>query len=67
MQRHVASCSVMQDHAAAGSGSGVTWRVQAVLVPGNGVIQRLQHHPDGEDEHSRQDAIKDEVEEENET
>lgn len=44
--------------------SSLTWCGQSVLVLGGMVRDSLQHHPHGEGEHGREEAIKDEVEEE---
>lgn len=49
---------------AGGGVSSLTWCGQSVLVLGGVVRDRLQHHPHGEGEHGGEEAIEDEVEEE---
>lgn len=44
--------------------SSLTWCGQSVLVLGGMVRDSLQHYPHGESEHGREEAIEDEVEEE---
>lgn len=46
---------------------GVTWVGDSVPVPGSVIIQCLQHHPHGEREHPSKEAIKDQIEEEDES
>lgn len=46
--------------------SPLTWCGQSILVLGSVFRDSLQHHPHGEGEHGREEAIEDEVEEEDE-
>lgn len=51
---------------AGGGASSLTWCGQPVLVLRGVVRDSLQHHPHGEGEHGGEEAIEDEVEEEDE-
>lgn len=44
----------------------LTWTGDAVPVPRHVVVQREQHHPHGEGEHAGQEAVEDQVEEQDE-
>lgn len=46
--------------------TSLTWCGQSILVLGSMIRDGLQHHPHGEGEHGREEAIEDKVEEEDE-
>lgn len=58
---------LMVKHVVRRSSHVLTWVGHPILIAGNVIIQGLQHHPHGEGEHSRQEPIEDEVEEQDET